>query len=176
MSKQHLGSSLNVSFRNFFIYSIVSFLFRVFGVNLLLLIMLHWEFLRAFQAQVFLSALKLPQFDSKFVSPILVEGIIPTLQLVSWALNTPNIVLKFMLDFHPFLLKAIGASSLGLLFSHVHLKLVQELLPLMECVPHFEQLAKKRVDYFRNVFQKNYMTIFFLTSSLICLLIRIGCT
>jgi hypothetical protein len=73
--------------------------------------------------------------------------------LMSWALVTSIIASRFLLDFHPFLLKAIGANSLGSLPFQAHLRLTQRLLRLgvVTCVPPFEQLAEQGA----NCFQKN---------------------
>lgn len=73
--------------------------------------------------------------------------------LKSWALVTSVIASRFLLDFHLFLLKAIGANSLGSLPFQAHLRSTRRLFHsgVVTCVPPFEQLAEQGA----NCFQKN---------------------
>ncbi len=60
---------------------------------------------------------------------ISLEVIALTTYLGNWALKAPVTTSRFLLDFHPLLLKTIGASNLRPLPFQVHLKSTQELLP-----------------------------------------------
>lgn len=72
------------------------------------------------------------------------------LYLGSWAFVMLVIAFTFLLDSHPLLLEAFGVSNLGLVPVQVHLKLFQELFPLViTCLPRFEQLVKR--DYLKKI-------------------------
>jgi hypothetical protein len=74
------------------------------------------------------------------VALISLKVIVPTTYLRSWALVTPIITSKFLLDFCLFLLKVIGVNNLRPLPFQAHLRSTQELLPpgVVACVPPFE--------------------------------------
>jgi len=66
--------------------------------------------------------------------------------LGSWALGTCVIAFRFLLE-------AIRASNSGSLPFQAHLKLSRELPPFVvrECLPPFEQFAKKGVDQLQEI-------------------------
>jgi hypothetical protein len=95
--------------------------------------------LDCFEAPIVCQHVALP-ISSGSITLISSKVIDPTTYLRSWALVTPIIASKFLLDFCLFLLKVIGVSNLRPLLFQVHLRLTQELLPpkSIACVPPFE--------------------------------------
>jgi len=80
---------------------------------------------------------------------IFLEVIVLAIYLEGWALVAPIIAFRFLLDSHPLLLKAIGASKSRPLPFQAHLKLVQKLvlLGVVVYVLSFEYLAKKGINH-----------------------------
>jgi hypothetical protein len=95
--------------------------------------------LDCFEAPLVCEHVALP-ISSGGVTLISSKVIVPTAYLRNWALVTPIIVSKFLLDFCMFLLKVISVSNLRPLPFQAHLKSMQELLPpgAVTCVPPFE--------------------------------------
>jgi hypothetical protein len=75
------------------------------------------------------------------------EIIMLTTYLGSWAFIALIITLRFLVDFHLFLLEVIRVKNSSSLSFQTHLRLVLKLLPMVAtlCIPPFEQLAKKGV-------------------------------
>jgi len=92
-----------------------------------------------FKAPLVCQQVALP-ISSGGVALISSKVIDPTAYLRSWALVTPIIASKFLLDFCLFLLKVIGVSNLRPLLFQAHLRSTQELFPprAIACVPPFE--------------------------------------
>jgi hypothetical protein len=91
------------------------------------------------------------------VGLISLEVITLTAYLRSWALVTPIVVSRFLLDSH-MLLEAIGVNNLGPLPFQLHMRSTQEFFPLgaTTCFPPFEQLVERKIDclqekYFRKI-------------------------
>ncbi len=76
--------------------------------------------------------------------------------LKSWALVTPIIASRFLLDLYSFLLKVIGVSSLRPFPFQAHLKSTRKLLPpgAITCVPPFEQLVERNTNHFQDNISK----------------------
>lgn len=85
--------------------------------------LLSSNFFECLQASLVCQQVSLPVFY-KGVSLILVEVIASITYLASWALVTPIIASRLLLDSRPFLLEVIGATSLGLFPFQAYLKLV----------------------------------------------------
>jgi len=76
--------------------------------------------------------------------------IAPTTYLGNWAFVAPIIIVKFLLNHHPFLLEVMQSNNYCPLPFQAHLKLTKKLFPLdvVACIPPFIQFAKRGIDQF----------------------------
>lgn len=168
-SKLHLGSYLDVLCKSLPIDSCVSTLLKLMTPACILQFDLHVNFQEAFRPKY--ECLKAPLVCRQILLPISSHriGFISTktialiMYLGGWVLVVLIIISRFLLDSRPFLLVAIGASSLNSLPFQAHLKLSKELLPsvVAACLHSFEQFSRRGINQLKETISKKLHDHFF---------------